>query len=105
MAVAENTWRHRKACVEAKQSRKGDVSVWGSSKNLAGFTPEEYLGCVLHVRAFWSFAKGYLAIHERSVEGCVGSLPLGIPLCISHLEVLSLVGESSGLRERERVDL
>ena len=36
---AEGTWRHRKACIKAKRSRKGDVSVRGSYKMLDDFAP------------------------------------------------------------------
>ena len=37
---AEGTWRHCEACVEAKRSRKGGVSVQGSSEKMS------YSGCV-----------------------------------------------------------
>ena len=50
MAVAKGTWRYREACVEAKRSREGSVSVRGYEKKLDGFTPEGYLDYVLHVR-------------------------------------------------------
>ena len=39
LAVAEGTWRHRKACVEAKRSREGDVSVRCSQKKMNHFVP------------------------------------------------------------------
>lgn len=35
----EGTWRHREACVEAKQSREGGVSVRCSDKNMDRFAP------------------------------------------------------------------
>ena len=34
---AEGTWRHREACIEAKRSREGGMSVRGSSKKLDDF--------------------------------------------------------------------
>ena len=40
-------WRHREACVEAKQSLEGIVEM----EKLDGFIPSGYLGCDLHVRA------------------------------------------------------
>ena len=36
---AEGTWRHRKACVEAKRSREGDVFVRCSQKKMNHFVP------------------------------------------------------------------
>ena len=57
MAVVEGTWRYREACVEAKRSREGSVSVRGYEKKLDGFTPEGYLGCMLNGRVFLPFAR------------------------------------------------
>jgi len=34
---AEGTWRHREACVEAKRSREGGVSVCGLYKKMDEF--------------------------------------------------------------------
>jgi len=48
MAVAEETRRHREACVETKRSLEGGVSVWGSKKKLNDFTFEGYLGCMFN---------------------------------------------------------
>ena len=39
MVQVEGTWHHREACVEAKRSREGDVSVRGSSKKMDEFAP------------------------------------------------------------------
>ena len=50
-------WLWRARGVEAKQSREGGVSIRGSNKKLDSFTPRGYLGCVLHVRVFWSFGQ------------------------------------------------
>ena len=36
---AGGAWRHRKACIKAKRSRKGDVSIRGSYKKLDDFAP------------------------------------------------------------------
>ena len=36
---AEGTWRHREACVEAKRSREGGVSVRGLYKKMDEFAP------------------------------------------------------------------
>ena len=89
MAFAEGTWHHREACVEVKQSREDGVSVRWSDKKLDGFTPRGYLGCVLHLRAFWSFAK-CLYIY---VEG----------LCGQPTSFASLILRSSHLSVKARV--
>ena len=86
MAVAEGRWRPRDTCVEVKRSREGDMSVRCSSKKLDGFTPKGYLGCVLHVKVLWSFAKS-LYIESGMVEG-------RYLFCFSHLEVLTFGCES-----------
>lgn len=52
---SEDMWNHRKACVEAKRSFEGDMFIQCSEQKLDDFTPKGYLGCVFHVRAFWSF--------------------------------------------------
>jgi hypothetical protein len=43
--------------VEATQNREDVMSVQGSDRNKDAFTPKGYLGCVLHVRVFWSFGQ------------------------------------------------
>jgi hypothetical protein len=45
-----DTWWHLEACVGAKRSQEGTGSVGSIKKNLNGFTPRGYLGCVLHVK-------------------------------------------------------
>jgi hypothetical protein len=54
---SEDAWHHREACVEMKRSPEGVGSVRCTKENLDIFTPEVYLGCVLHVRTFWIFAR------------------------------------------------
>ena len=49
---AEGTWRHREACVEAKRSREGDVSVRGSSKKMDEFAPA---WAVIIINSVWVF--------------------------------------------------
>jgi hypothetical protein len=71
--------RHHVACVEVKQSHEGSVSVRSPDKMLDGFTTKGYLGCVLHVRAFWCF----------DMRLYIGS---GLVLCL--WEVLSFVCEN-----------
>ena len=80
----EDTWRHREACVKAKRSCEGGMFVQWLDKNLDGFTPKRYLGCVLHVRVFWSFSR-CLYIY---MEGLCGQ---STSLTVSHLEFLSFV--------------
>jgi len=46
---AEGTWRHREACIEAKRSREGDVSVRGSNKKLDEITLRHVIGVVVVV--------------------------------------------------------
>jgi len=57
MVVMEGMCRHREASVEEKQNYEGSVSVRCSSKRVNIFTPEEYLGRVLHVRVFWLYRQ------------------------------------------------
>ena len=68
MAVPEDTWRHREACVEAKRSCEGGMSVRWPDKMLDGFTPKRYLACMLNGGRFglWS---GCLYIESGLVEG------------------------------------
>ena len=56
-------WCHREVCVEVKQDREGGMSVRWSGKNLNGFIPKGYLGCVLHIRVFWSFSRAYIYVY------------------------------------------
>ena len=67
MAVVDGTWRYREACVEAKRSREGSVSVRGYEKKLDGFTPEGYLGCMLN-RGHFGLLLGRLYIENGLVE-------------------------------------
>ena len=52
MAVLEDTWRHREACVEAKRSCEGGMSVRWPDKMLDGFTPKSYLACTFNGGCF-----------------------------------------------------
>ena len=79
-------WRHREACVEAKWSREAGVSVQDFDKKLDSFTPEGYLGCMLNVRVFWSFAE---CLYRES--WLVGEAkPLGGPLICFAREIFRI---------------
>ena len=56
MAMVDGTWRHHEVFIEAKKNREGRASVRCFEKNLDGLR-EGYLGYVIHVRVFWTFAR------------------------------------------------
>ena len=66
------------------------MSIQRSEKKLDDFTPKGYLGCVLHVRTFWTFPNTYIY--------CGWAIGAAIPL----VEVLSFVCERDFVRVKER---
>ena len=64
---AEGTWRHRKACVEAKRSREGGVSVRGSSKRMDKFAPAWAVIVNNNVGVFLS-SRGDLEDKKRGMD-------------------------------------
>ena len=93
MAVAKGTWRHREACVEAKQSCECGVSVRCSNKNMDHFAPAWVVTVVISVWVFYSFVKDLLLI------GMASWRDLSSPPLIFHVPlifVLGFVGDFNG---------
>ena len=63
---SEDAWRHREACVEAKQSREDAGSVRCTRKNLDCFAPARVCIVVVVLGAFWSF--GQMSIYVRGLK-------------------------------------
>ena len=64
---AEGMWRHREACVEAKRSREGGVSVRGSSKKIDEFAVAWAVIVNNSVRVFLS-SEGDLEDKKRGID-------------------------------------
>ena len=83
----EGTWRHRRACIEAKRSRERGASVCGSYKRMDDFAPA--WACILfnRVGVFQSFGgdlehkkKGRASIQGGRLVPVTPSFSLSISL-------------------------
>ena len=76
MAVAEGTWHHREAFIEAKRTREDSVSIRCSSKKLDENAPEHVIGKISIVEAKPSFDGELVENYRRGASIPLLALPL-----------------------------